>query len=104
MSFGIGVNSYGADAGKIRRIQKEIACECWFTKNGTITPVMIKLEDEDGEIQTIKQIEVFSQEKKNYAGIPSIEFDCRVELQNRFRHIWLIYYQSENRRVINLRS
>lgn len=32
MAFGIGTNTSGADAGSVRGTQKEIACECWFTR------------------------------------------------------------------------
>lgn len=103
MAFGIGVNSQSADAGPIRGTLRDIACACWFTSKGNITPLMIKLQDEDGEIQTIRQIQVYSQEKKNYAGTPSIEFDCSIELQQRQVRVWLIYYVHENRWVLNFR-
>ncbi len=63
MAFGIGMNSRGADAGGVRGIQREIACECWFTSTGKATPLMLKIQDEDGKIQTIREIIVHSQEK-----------------------------------------
>ena len=103
MAFGIGVNSQSTNEGPIRGIQQEIACECWFTSNGRITPLMIKLQDEEGEIQTVRPIYVHSQTKKNYAGTPSIEFDCTIEIQQRSYRVWLIYFQSENRWVLNFR-
>ncbi len=45
-----------------------------------------------------------SQEKRNYAGTPSVEFNIGIELQSRFRRVKLIYYQSENRWVLNFRT
>ena len=101
MAFGIGMNSRGADAGGVRGIQREIACECWFTSTGKATPLMLKIQDE--EIQTIREIIVHSQEKKTYAGVPSIEYDCTLALHGRGIRAWLIYYQAESRWVINFR-
>lgn len=103
MAFGIGTNVPKADAGKVRGEQKKIACECWFTSTGKIMPLMMKVEDEDGEIQTIREIMVHSREKKMYAGTPSIEYDCTLTLQGRRMRAWLIYYQLECRWVANFR-
>ena len=49
MAFGIGINNENQDAGMIRGSQQDIACECWFTQKGKIIPLMIKVQDEDGE-------------------------------------------------------
>lgn len=103
MAFGIGANTLGADAGSVRGTQKNVACECWFTSTGKVMPLMLKIQDENGEIQTIRDITVHSQEKKRYAGIPSIEYDCTLVLGGRNIRAWLIYYQSESRWVINFR-
>ena len=51
----------------------------------------------------IKKIEVHYQEKKNYAGIPSIEFDCTLTILEQAIKAKLIYYQTESRWVLNLR-
>jgi len=103
LAFGIGINNPGTDAGEVRGLQKEIACGCWFTSKGKIKPFLIKMEEEDGEILTVQVLEIYSQEKKNYAGTPSVEFDVGIELQSRFCRVKLIYYQSENRWVLNFR-
>ena len=103
MAFGIGMNTSAADAGRVRGTQKRIACECWFTSTGKIMPLMLKVQDENGEIQTIWDITVHSQDKKRYTGIPSIEYDCTLVLQGRKVRAWLIYYQSESQWVINFR-
>ncbi|MCI8950990.1 MAG: hypothetical protein HFG49_13305 [Lachnospiraceae bacterium] len=103
MAFGIGTNSQKPTGNSIRGIQKKIACECWFTSTGKITPLMLKVEDEDGLIQTIRQIKVHSQETKLYAGIPSVEYDCTLFMENRKIRGWLIYYQTENRWILNFR-
>ena len=103
MAFGVGLHPPRADAGSVRGMQKEIACQCWFTSTGKVMPLMLKIQDENGEIQTIREFRIHSQEKKQYAGIPSIEYDCTLVVHGRCIRAWLIYYQSENRWVINFR-
>ncbi len=103
MPFGIGTNSQGTSMGEVRGTQREIACQCWFTSTGKITPLMLKVQNEDGTIQKIDQITIHSQGKKNYAGTPSIEYDCTLEILGRSYRVWLIYFQSEGRWVINYR-
>ena len=104
MAFGIGTNHKETDAGIIRGIQKEIACECWFTSTGKMIPLMIKVRDEDGEMLVIRKIEVHYQEKKKYAGIPSIEFNCTLTLLEQGIPAKLIYYQTEGRWVLILKD
>lgn len=101
MAFGTGLNL--TDAVSVRGTQKEVACECWCTSKGKVTPLMLKVEDEDGEIQVIREITVHSQEKKRYAGIPSIEYDCTLASGGRAIRAWLIFYQTEGRWVLNFR-
>ena len=103
MAFGIGTNTPATNAGSVRGTQKQIACECWFTSTGKVTPLMLKIQDEDGEIQTVHEITVHSQEKKRYAGVHSIEYDCTLVLHGQYVRAWLIFYQSENRWVVNFR-
>lgn len=103
MAFGIGTNTQKINAGSVKGTQREIACECWFTSTGKIIPLMLKVQDEDGEIRVIKQIAVHSQEPKNFAGIPSIEFDCTLTILEHEISARLIYYQTECRWVLNYR-
>lgn len=103
MAFGIGIPSRQPDREiNIRGTQKKVACECWFTSTGRIIPLMLKMEDGDGEIRTIREIKVHSQEKKMYAGVPSMEYDCSLFAWNREIRGWLIYYPTENRWVFNI--
>ena len=100
MAFGIGTNTNKTDARPTRGRQKEIACYCWFTNTGKMTPTMLKVQDEDGEIRTIRHIEVISQEEKMYAGIASMEFDCIITILEQQISVKLIYYKEENRWVL----
>ena len=52
MAFGTGTNFHAADAGAVRGKQKEVACECWFTSTGKITPLMLKKKDDKGNHDT----------------------------------------------------
>ena len=103
MSFGIGTNTEKANSGFVKGEHHEIACECWFTCSGKTTPIMIKIEDEDGEIRTIRQIQVHSQEKKQYAGIPSEEYDCTIVILGQQVPVRLIHYLTESKWVLNFR-
>ena len=100
MAFGIGTNTQKADAGFIKGKQREIACQCWFTSKGKVTPLMLKIEDEDGEIRTVRQIQVLTQEGKKYAGVRSLEFDCIITILEQKIDVQLIYYKEENRWVL----
>ena len=104
MAFGIDIHSRKPDREPCSRgIQKKSACECWFTSTGKAMPLMVKVEDENGEIRTIREIMVHSYEKKMYAGVPSIEYDCTLTVENRRIRVWLIYYPTENQWVLNFR-
>ena len=50
----------------------------------------------------IKKIEVHYQEKKKYAGIPSVEFDCTLTILEQGIRAKLIYYQTEGRWILVL--
>ncbi len=102
MAFGIGTNAQGANAGQLRGVRKEVACECWFTSTGKLIPLMLKVKDDDGELLVIKKIEVHYQEQKKYAGIPSTEFDCTLTILEQSIRAKLIYYQTESRWILNL--
>lgn len=103
MAFGIGTNTQKADAGFIKGKQREIACQCWFTSKGKVTPLMLKIEDEDGEIRTVRQIQVLTQEEKRYAGVRSLEFDCIITILEQKIDVQLIYYKEENRWTLSYR-
>ena len=100
MAFGIGTNTQKTDAGFIKGKQREIACQCWFTSKGKVTPLMLKIEDEDGEIRTVRQIQVLTQEEKKYAGVRSLEFECIITILEQKIDVQLIYYKEENRWVL----
>lgn len=108
MAYGIAANAGAMDGkmenGILRGTQQEIACGCWCTSTGKITPMMVKLKDEEGQMQVIRDITVHPREKKRYAGIPSIEYDCTLAVNGRCIRAWLIFYQTQGRWVLNFRG
>lgn len=101
MEFGMGTDVRRTQTAAVRGVQREIACECWFTSSGKIIPLLLKVKDEDGEIRVIRQIQVHSQEQRMYAGLPSTEFDCTLTILKQEIRAKLIYYQTECRWVLN---
>lgn len=103
MAFGGYANIDRGGAESLRGTQREVACECWFTSSGKLMPLMIKVKDEEGQIQVIRPVIVHSQQRKRYAGILSVEFDCTLTVFGRAVRCRLIYYPDKNRWVLNLR-
>lgn len=93
--FGIGTNTNMTEAGVIVGKQFEVACDCWFTSKCIARPVLVKFAGEDGEIQTIKNIQIHVTENKNYSGIPSIEYTCSAIIGGLMREFKLIFFQAE---------
>lgn len=91
-AFGIGTNTQGTNAGKIRGSQIDIACDCWFMSTGKSIPRIIKFIDENGELQTINKIHVKCMEIKNYSGIQSIEYECSIISQGLMHDVKLIFF------------
>lgn len=102
MAFGIGTNCQVGDAGVRPGVQQEIACQCWYTASGKGIPVMIKVKDEEEIIHTIRGIRVNYSEKKNYAGVPSLEYVCEIDHLGWRRNVKLIFLVNENKWVLQL--
>ena len=64
------------DSGIPRGTMYHIACSTWFTATGKAMPQYFKFEDDNGDIQTVRDILVKYTEDKNYSGIPSREYGC----------------------------
>lgn len=92
MSMGIGINTQPPDAGNIKGCQKPIACGVWFTSTGTVMPKFFKFCGEDGEVRTLSGIHILCSEKKNYCGIPTLEYECSAEFEGCRYHFHLVYY------------
>lgn len=104
LGFGIGINTNPADAGSIKGTQIPIACECWFTSTGKVLPLMFKVQDANQEIQIIHGIHVRHIEEKNYSGIPSLEYDCIINIQGVSCSVKLIFFKEDCRWVMVLKK
>lgn len=94
MAFGIGINTSMTEAGIIQGKQQEIACDCWFTSQGQITPRFVKYQDAEGFIHKIYDIQVHTRGKKNFCGINTMEFECSA-INNGFEYRFRLLYQTK---------
>ena len=80
------------DSGIPRGTMYPIACSTWFTATGKAMPQYFKFEDDNGDIQTVRDILVKYTEDKNYSGIPSREYGCEAVIGGLIREFKLIFY------------
>lgn len=99
-AFGIGINSQCTNAGEIRGEQIEIGCFCWFTSKGKTTPKLIRFVDENKMLQTVTQIHIEHTERKNFNGIPSIEYTCTIVCESKLIKVKLIHFQIEDKWIM----
>lgn len=97
MAFGIGINTEVTDKGEIRGKQIEVAVGCWFTSTGNTIPQMVKWEDAEGLVHTIKNIRVLYKEQKNYAGVSTMEYMCEMIEEGFIREVKLIFFMEERK-------
>ena len=100
MVFGTGSCGQEPNKGIIRKKEMEIACECWFTSKGKVQPLMLKYQDEQGEIHTIKEILVHSREEKNLMSSPCTEFNATINCHGIYMEVILVFYRKESRWVM----
>ena len=55
-------------------------------------PQYFKFEDDNGDIQMVRDILVKYTEDKNYSGIPSREYGCEAVIGGLIREFKLIFY------------
>lgn len=105
MLFGLDNRTDQPDAGDMRGRPLPVACECWFTSSGKIMPLMLKVQNEDdGEIITIRSIQVNYYERKNYAGVPTDEFDCKISLLGQKFDVKLVHDLTNSKWTMNFRN
>ena len=91
MGFRLGDIMEHKDAGAFIGVQREIACDCWFTSKGKTKPRMIKVLDEEGIVHTIDHIEVLYSEDKNYSGVATVEHVCRIYAGDQSEVVKLVF-------------
>ena len=95
MGFQLGPIADLTDAGDMTGIQKEIACDCWFTSTGTTIPRMIKIMDETGELHSVKVLQVISADEKRFCGIETVEHVCKIEVNETEKIVKLVLNKSK---------
>lgn len=95
--FVTSVHTEQADAGEILGKQEPVACDCWFTSGGSTMPRLIKYQDGEGGIRSIRNIRVLAAEDKRYCGIPTREYSCLAEENGREYRFTLIFVKEECR-------
>ena len=78
----------GAPSGKMYHI----AVMAWFRSTGDPIPMSFKFQDDSGQIQSVKEIDVRYSEDRNYSGIPSKEYGCEAIIGGMIRAFKLIFY------------
>lgn len=91
MAFRLGDIIEKTDSGVLKGVQREIACDCWFTSKGRSMPRAIKVMDAQGMIHTISDIEILYSEEKTYSGIGTVEHVCKLELGGQSEVVKLVY-------------
>lgn len=92
MGFKVEYRS-GTDAGPLRGIQEEVACDCWFTSQGRMIPRAIKVQDNDGMLHVIKNIKLLYAEEKSHGRVSVIEHGCELRISDRKIAVRLTYYK-----------
>ncbi len=100
MGFRLGEIIEKQEHGILHGIQREIACECWFTSSGRSIPQIIKIMDDEGQLYTIRDIELLTAETKTYCGIQTVEHLCRISIYGRTSIVKLIYTKESCRWTI----
>ena len=100
MGFRLGDIADKTEHGVLHGIQREIACECWFTSRGKSIPKLIKVMDEDGTLHTIREIQLLTTEEKTYSGIQTVEHFCRINLGGRMETVKLVFTKESCKWVI----
>lgn len=100
MGFRLGDIIDKTERGTLRGIQREIACECWFTSKGKTIPKIIKVMDEEGMLHTIYDVQLLTSEEKTYSGIQTVEHLCKIRLGDHMETVKLVFTKESCKWVI----
>lgn len=74
---------------------------CLIDKVGKLTPLKIRIENDDGSIITTKINEVVYTKENHFAGFTTFDYGCKVTIDEGEQLIQLRYYVSEHTWKIN---
>lgn len=75
---------------------QKVAVDCWFTSTGRVMPKLIKYMDEEGCLQTLRDIRIIKRDQKHYAGVYCQRFDCKVVVEGREQCFTLLFHPGES--------
>ena len=97
MGFTLERQTDRLQAKEVRGNYQKVAVACWFTSNGRSMPRMVKYEDEEGTIRSIRNIHLIKTEEKYFAGIKMKRYDCCAEDCGIMKYFTLLYHIEEVR-------
>lgn len=80
----------------IRGRYQKVAVDCWFTSTGKTIPRMIKYEDCEGCVRTLREIQLLRNDKCCQAGMPVFRYDCLAAVNGREQRFTLLYHPGKN--------
>ncbi|MBQ3031669.1 MAG: hypothetical protein IJD29_04145, partial [Anaerotignum sp.] len=66
---------------------QQVACMCWFPTKQSPFPYMVQFKDEEGDIHTIREIDIVKTEKV----FQGIEYTCQAVFGDRKRIFKLMF-------------
>ena len=60
----------------MKLVNKKIDMISWTSKDGSVTPVRFRLEEEDGETLIIKVDRIIQTDRNKFGGSPTLRFLC----------------------------
>ncbi len=80
------------ESGTPKGTMYHIAVLAWFRSTGDPMPMLFKFQDDNGELQVVRNLIVHYSEDKNYSGIPSKEYGCEAVVGGLIRKFKLVFY------------
>lgn len=74
------------------KVKRKIACLAWFPTDSIPYPKLCKVEDDEGEVQLIKDIIVNSIESHKVGWDQANEYKCQAVINGIMRKFKIVYY------------
>lgn len=89
-------SSYKQQNHEIQGVRIPIAVMSWTTSTSKIIPILIKYEDKDGMLQTIKIFKVSQIDQKKYFGEYCQVFQCQAVIDDIIHSFRVICFYGES--------
>lgn len=95
MAFLTGTELRHREERTVSGSRRRVAVGCWYTAAGRSLPYIMKYQDDNGMIHTLKPLHVLSSEQKYYGGVLSRKYRCSVAGEGRLREFELLHCPEE---------